>query len=330
MSYTLIHLSPEDPTQVFDAVIKYCYPDQNMAPAQPHAFLHKRLVLLNNEWPCGRVSIYFNPYIENGTWLLGEYACIDHQQAAAHLLEQAETYVHGQGGKKIIGPINGSTWDDYRFNTSGSAGIFFTEKTHNLWYPQQFVQNGFVVNAQYFSSRDDKMLFNHTEVLTLQRKLEQNGIHFREINLHRYEQELKKLHPFVSAAFSTNHLYSPISETEFIQKYLAVKQFIDPKFVMIAENEANETMGLIFCLPDHFNTTAKGLVVKTIARKNIPDLRGLGHVMGQMIYAKAHEFSFSYIIHAFIHTKGTSVAISKNYSGIPIKQYTLYEKEITQ
>lgn len=332
MRYNIVYIQPGTQEQfLFNEVIDHCYPAEKRALVVNQLnteYLQQLMVLVKDGMACARLAIYQNPYLEPGTWLLGNYACTNDRQDAACILREAENYIREKGGQKIIGPMNGSTWDTYRFSVSGQAELFFTENIHHDWYPQQFIENGFTVHARYFSGKDSVMVCNRPEVLERKKEMEKAGIAFRHIQLDQYEKELRKMHPFILSAFSTNHLYSPISAEGFVQKYLQVEKYMNPEFVLIAENQENETVGIFFCLPDHFNPNEKGIVIKTIARKNDPALKGLGHVMAEIIYASAKQQQVKYTIHAFMHTQGTSVNISQNYSGQPIKQYALYEKNI--
>lgn len=330
------YISPDSPDwKNFDQVAVNC----NSADVLPFLsngintnYFVTALVVFDDEKPLARAAIYFNPYLsesENTTWLIGNYECVNNNEIANYLFTLVKEFVKSKGGNKIIGPMNGSTWDEYRFNLSNASPMFFTEKWNNDYYNTQFSDAGFGIVAAYFSSIDNDIKFNHPDVVQRRAELESEGITFEELDLTTYDVFLEELFPFITEAFQTNHLYSPITKEDFMRKYGAVKNYIDPHFVIVARNRSKELVGLFFCLPDYLNKKEKGLVIKTIARKNTPELKGLGHVIGDVLYANAHKYGMNYIVHAFMHRKGTSVTISKNFNGISNKDYFLYGKEIT-
>lgn len=277
-----------------------------------------------------RIALYFNSDIqlnEKKTYLLGNYECVDNEVVSKLILDTAFSEVIKLGGEYCIGPINGSTWENYRFNLS-SDDLFFTENYHHLYYNQQFINYGFNEIATYASNIDKEIQYNNPKVLELQKYFEKQGVIFRPINLDNYENELKKLYPFIIDGFKTNFLYSPISETYFLEKYSKIKPIIDPNMVIIAESLDGETLGIFFCIPDIYNATTKTLIVKTIARKNTEELRGLGHVIGNIICDNAVKAGYENIIHAFYYEEGTSVVLTKTFIGSTLRRYALYGKSI--
>jgi len=294
-------------------------------------YLKSCYVLLANKKPKARLAVYQNPelsYQKKPIVCIGNYECVNNINYAETLLTEIEKDVKSLGAKMIIGPMNGSTWDDYRFSTNRYENHFILEPYHHLYYNDQFKKSGFLAIQKYFSSIDRKLQMDTPPILKREQELLDQGMSIREIDLLNFNNELKQLYPFIKNAFKQNFLYSNITWDYFKNKYGKIHQLIDPKFVLLAEDLDKNIIGVFFCIIDLFNTKEKSLVIKTIARDPQKKWKGLGSVLGNQVYRNAKVHGVKSIIHAFMKEEGMSVQLSKTYSGKISKHYSLYGKEI--
>lgn len=296
------------------------------------AFLKTCFVLLKNDEPQARIALYDNPYLyykNKKAACIGNYECVNDATISKKILETAIKAAKKLNAEYIIGPMNGSTWDTYRFSLHHDAPNIFLEPYHHLYYNEQFKTVGFGLVSRYFSSKDVDLNYDFPHVLEAEKTFRAQGVSFKNIGKADFEHELGRLYDFNLSAFQTNFLYTPISKTDFISKYAPVKSIIESDFLIVAEDKNQSLIGFFFCLPDFANTTEKSsLVIKTIARHPAPEWRGLGHVIGNFIYKNAIKNGYQSIIHAFMMEDGYSKAISQNYSGRVYKNYGLYGMEL--
>jgi hypothetical protein len=279
----------------------------------------------------GRVVLYAATGIlmyGKKTLVLGNYECVNDQQAASELLESAENFARMEGYEILLGPMNGTTWDTYRFCINPEAGTFFSEMIHQPYYPQQWEQAGFKCTAEYISTIDRTKSCDSEATLRAEKQFTTNGIRFRNIDLGIYEQELEALFPLCEKAFANNFLYTPVSWNTFRDKYLAVRPYIVPEMVFIAEREHGSLAGFAFNFPDFLCKTEKRMIIKTLARDPAPDLKGLGDVLGNYSQRFARDNGFDAIIHALIYSGNYSRDLSEQYNATVFKKYSLYSKEI--
>jgi len=297
-----------------------------------NAFLKSCFVLLKDGEPQARVALYDNPYLYykgKKAVCLGNYECVNDLGISQQLLKKAIETAKKLGAEYIIGPMNGSTWDSYRFSLNHDAPNIFLEPYHHLYYNEQFQAVGFELISRYFSSKDTDLKHDFPRVLEAEKSFRAQGVVFKNVKKADFERELGRLYDFNLSAFQTNFLYTPISKTDFINKYAPVKSIIQSDFLIIAEDDKADLIGFFFCLPDFANPREKSLVIKTIARHPDKRWRGLGHVIGNLIYRNAVKQGYQSIVHAFMMEDGYSKTISKNYSGAPYKNYGLYGLEIS-
>ncbi|MGB0862906.1 MAG: hypothetical protein ACPG19_07665 [Saprospiraceae bacterium] len=315
----------------FERLLLSLYTPQQSALKQSEginkAYLESCLVLIENGVPKARVALYDNPHLYykgKKAICLGNYECVNDTVVSQQILQEAIEAAKKLDAEYIIGPMNGSTWDSYRFSLHHDVPNIFLEPYHHLYYNEQFRAIGFELISQYFSSKDTNLKHDFPHVLEAEKAFRARGVVFKNVEKIDFEKELGRLYDFNLLAFQANFLYTPISKTDFINKYTPVKSIIHSDFLIIAEDERANLIGFFFCLPDFENKEEKSLVIKTIARHSGKQWRGLGHVIGNLIYRNAVKQGYQSIIHAFMMKNGYSKTISKNYSGQPYKHYGLY------
>ncbi|WP_375562093.1 hypothetical protein ACE193_05970 [Bernardetia sp. OM2101] len=300
----------------------------------------------NTEKIKGYFALYQNPnliYKNKKTLCIGNYECINDLENEYIISSQIIDFCK-QKAKKLkaeflIAPMNGSTWNEYRFLNFDKTttleenlqNTFLLEPIHQNYYSKQFLNASFEPISTYFSLLDTKMDYGNKEVLRQQKRLENENITIRKINLKSFEQELENLFPFVSNLFEQNFLYTPISLESFKEKYLPIKQLINPDYVLIAEHKINnitKIVGFIFCYPNLYSSiysqSEKQLVCKTIGRNQDDFYKGLGHVMTYKVAEQAKKDGFSAFIHAFMIENSLSSELSQNFAKQKYRTYTLY------
>lgn len=317
--------------ELFEQVPSIIYPAGSIRLRQLDTvnveFLKVVIVVLNRGIPSGRLAVYNNPHLrykEQPVVCIGNYECENNPETAELLFRSAFEEIGSMNVKTIIGPMNGSTWDNYRFSDHNNEPNFLLEPYHHLYYNEQFLKNGFRPLSHYSSRIDREVHCNDPEVMRRWNELQQLGVIIRPIDLENYDEELKRLFPFIKNAFRTNFLYSDISWESFHTKYSEAKVIIDPEYVQIAEDSNGNSIGFIFACANRYCTDEKQLIVKTIARSADKQWTGLGHVIADKVLSRAKKNGYKAIIHAFMIQEGTSTGISRNFSGENYKSYTLY------
>jgi hypothetical protein len=320
---------------LFENFPKSIYPPDSLYFKTPQTvnttFLSGCYLLLEGEKVVARAALYMNPhlhYLNKTTGCIGNYESVDDASSGMSLIAHITSEARAKKAEYLIGPMNGSTWENYRFSTDHNNPNFFLEPYHHLYYNLHFQDAGFDVIANYFSNISKIETFSGIEMAKKDSEFIKKGVRFRAIDLGNYEYEMERIHLFNAFAFNHNFLYTPISREEFIRKYTAAKNILHPDYTLLAEDSAGNLLGYYFCLHDHLNTKEKSLIFKTLVRHPAPEWQGLGHVMGNRIYQHALSQGYRTFIHPFIFENGTSVNLSKNFFGKSYKKYVLYAKQI--
>lgn len=333
---TKIHLLlPSDPEfHLFAEVKKHVYTSGSVGLTQPDdlnpEFLAACCVVSENGIPVGRLAFYNNPEL---TWndkkacCVGNFECVNNPEVANILFQQAELWAEENAFKYMVGPMNGSTWDNYRFSTHHDQPLFLSEPFHPLYYNDLFREAGFEPMLHYQSRIERGVTDRNKKVAD---KIHDSGLNelvVRELDISRLEEELDQLFPLVKAAFERNTLYTPISRETFHRKYAGVIRQLGTRYVLLAEKNG-ELIGFVFAFQNHLETAKKQLVYKTVARRYGKEYAGVGHVIALEVMKRAVEDGMEDAIHAFMIYDATSTEISENFNSQPYKEYVLYAKPV--
>ncbi len=338
----MIHLKNITPTDIqfayvlSEKLLINLYSTEELLIKHKPQFNNEYLVSVYFVMECDEVlaqfALYYNPFIQleqKKVLCIGNVECIDNAEVAKYLFDAASDYAFKNGFQKLIGPINGSTWDDYRIPINFDFPMFFTEDIYKQYYPRLFIEAGFEVLAEYVSTQIPD-LNTIAQANNPQRAdyFIQNGIHVRNISLENYENEINTIFNFSMKAFSSNYLFSPISELHFREKYLPLKKILNPEFCLLAFNKNEELVALFFAIPDVFDLSHKTLIVKTIAQLPAKQYAGLSKFVLQKVTERAISKGFTKMINAFMHVSNISFNISNKLLAKPIRTYQIFYKNL--
>jgi len=284
------------------------------------------------ELPLGRLAIYENPFIRvatNNALILGNFECIADREVADLLFKEAERFAKENAYSSLIGPINGSTWDNYRIPLESEYPRFFTEEIFKNYYSKLFEEFNFEILTEYYSG----IIYNlndigNNSIQPRETFTNSSGLKIRSISKENFVEDIEMIYHFCMDAFSKNYLFSPISKFYFVEKYLPLKQYIDPDYCLMVFDRDNNLVSFFFCLPDILNSGSSTLIVKTIAGKSGRNYAGVSSWLFRMIVEKAIQNGYTQIINAFMHKNNVSLNISRKYKSEVIRTYRLYVKKL--
>jgi GNAT superfamily N-acetyltransferase len=270
-------------------------------------------------------------YRQHRAGVIGHYAAVNDDAAAAVLTAALQQLRHA-GSIIVIGPMNGTTWRNYRFVTEpGEQPAFFLEPTNPAEAPRQFERAGFSSLATYFSALNDDVSRPDPRREQMEKKIADTGITIRSAN-GDLVPELKNIYEVSTVAFRQNFLYTEIPQAEFVAMYQPLLPIVRPELVLIAE-QAGRCVGYLFAIPDLAMKT-RGLaidtfIIKTVAVLPDPQVRGLGSMLVARVQQIGHELGFCRCIHALMFEDNISLNISRHYASV-MRKYTLYSKDLTK
>ncbi|MDQ6762866.1 MAG: hypothetical protein M3015_09605 [Bacteroidota bacterium] len=127
----------------------------------------------------GRGALYNNQQLKyhgKKAACVGNFEAVNNRQIAGALLQHISAEAKKTGAFFLIGPMNGSTWNSYRFSLHHNNPPFFMEPVHHLYYNHQFLENRFDIIGKYFSSIETDLKFENLYVAEREKQLIQSAL----------------------------------------------------------------------------------------------------------------------------------------------------------
>lgn len=261
---------------------------------------------------------------------IGHFASVS-GPAAATLLHDACERLAAQGCELAIGPMDGSTWGNYRFITASSgAPPFLFEPDHPAEWPQYFVAAGFWPLARYYSTTTEELDAANPKADRAESRLLASGCRIRTLDLSRLPHELAVIHSVILTAFTDALMYQPMPRDVFVAEQTRISPLLRPDLVLLAERQG-EVVGFLFAIPDH-RQAARGKPIDTVIIKTLAVLpgrenAGLGVWLVRQLHRSAKALGFPRVIHALMHESNHSRNIQRE-STRWLREYTLFARTL--
>ena len=241
-----------------------------------------------------------------------------------------------EGIETIIGPLNGTTWNTYRYVTEkGNGRPFLLEPWNEDYYVSLFEKLDFKHLAGYISTVMEGMNSNGRKNLNKKIEKLKKFDYYKDIKVESAENKdlltvLNKVYDLTVEAFKNNFLYSELEREIFLKMYMSYEDKIIKKFFKMLYL-GDELIGYVFGIPDYAELGYKGkidtIILKTIAVSPIYNGKGMGYILINSLVEEAEKEGYENVIYALMHESN----VSKNIGlllGNMLRKYTLFIKEL--
>jgi GNAT superfamily N-acetyltransferase len=169
----------------------------------------------------------------------------------AALIAAAEAWLRSRGMARAVGPLS--------FSTNEEIGVLVDgfDSLPMLMMPFHLPYNAPHIEAQGYNKVRDVLSYHLTKEtykpLATKRMLEraaaESGVVVRNIDMKRFQPEIETIINIFNDAWSQNWGMVPFTEKEMAAAAKGLKLLIDPKMVVIAEQNG-EAAGMMVCLPN--------------------------------------------------------------------------------
>ena len=241
-----------------------------------------------------------------------------------------------EGIETIIGPLNGTTWNTYRYVTEkGNGRPFLMEPWNEDYSVSLFEKLGFKPLAGYISTVMEGM--NSDGRKNLNKKIEKlkKFDYYKDIRVESAENKdlltvLNKVYDLTVEAFKNNFLYSKLEREIFLRMYLSYEDKIIKKFFKMLYLK-DELIGYVFGIPDYtelgYKEKIDTIILKTIAVSPEYNGKGMGYILINSLVEEAEKEGYENVIYALMHESNVSKNIGLLLGNI-LRKYTLFIKEL--
>lgn len=223
------------------------------------------------------------------------------------------------GAKKIIGPMDGNTWQSYRLTTYyGDQSPFLLEPYTPEFFIKHWENAGFIPEEKYSSYMTLVEEWENKKVDKLNNK-------FSHLTLSSLqEQHLADIYDLSLTSFTRNPYYIHIDKDTYLNKYGKMMSLLQPN-VSFVIHDGNDLVGYLFAIIDP--TQASHVILKTIAVNEQRKYAGLGTYLLSKLIVDMKNMNIKNAIYALMYDKNSVQNIIKDGSQ-KIREYTLYKKDI--
>ena len=241
-----------------------------------------------------------------------------------------------EGIETIIGPLNGTTWNTYRYVTEkGNGRPFLLEPWNEDYSVSLFEKTGFKPLAGYISTVMEGMDSDGRK--NLDKKIEKlkKFDYYKDIRVESAENKdllkvLNKVYDLTVEAFKNNFLYSELEREIFLKMYMSYEDKIVKKFFKMLYLKG-ELIGYVFGIPDYAELGYKGkidtIILKTIAVSPEYNGKGMGYILINSLVEEAEKEGYENVIYALMHESNVSKNIGLLLGNI-LRRYNLFIKEL--
>lgn len=212
----------------------------------------------------GRIAAFINEKKaykeEQPTGGCGFFECIDDQDAANMLFDQARTWLESHGMKAMNGPINFGENDMWwGLLVDGFTSPFYGMNYNPPYYKALFEAYGFTVKYEQISNRIDVRKGLPEKVAKISSWVaKRNGYVFRHLetsDIPRYSRDFKEIY---NDAWKDFENFTTVTDETIEETINKIKPVMDPNLIWFAYTAKDEPVAFVMILPDT-NELIKGL-----------------------------------------------------------------------
>jgi len=198
-----------------------------------------------------------NEFHNERAGFFGFFEVENDRNAAAALLDAARDWLGSRGAEVIRGPMNPSTNYECALLVDGFEADPMVMMTYNPAYYAELLEAYGMKKAMDLYAFDIGVdYFNHSDKLkrVADRLRKKSNIVVRTVNMKDFKNEVGIIREVYNNAWSRNWGFVPMTEEEFEHLAKDLKQIVDPRVVLIAEqlDEAGNPrpVGFLLAVPD--------------------------------------------------------------------------------
>lgn len=194
-----------------------------------------------------------NEFNATNDGFFGFFDCIDDQETANLLLDQAKSWLLEKGLSTIVGPVNFSTNESCGLLIEGFDSPPVVMMPYNAPYYARLLENWQLAkkvdllawkwNGENYDDRSVKLMDR------LEERLQRNDIVIRKINMKKFKEEAEALREVYNKAWDKNLGFVPLNDEEYDYQAKDLKMILDPDFCFIAEQHG-KVIGFGAAIPD--------------------------------------------------------------------------------
>lgn len=292
--------------------------------------LEIELLLVDSPKSRGRVAAMVNPRLLDEVGrpigLLGFFECDENEDTARRLLDEGSEWLQRRGCEIARGPIDFTTWHNYRFLVESSTSDWIPgEPYHHDYYPRAWLAAGFQEAGTYRSNWLGDAADHMERFYERAEQCRKAGYSVRHIDAQR---DLDALYAMSLDAFAGAWMYSPIERDEFAVLYSPEQAALVAPFSYLALSPEREPVGFLYAFPLSIAGKERVSVCKTVAVVRAHQDKRPYHLMMHTWFSEQREAGCREFAGALMHCDGAPALMGWTSPETRIKEYEVYERRL--
>ncbi|MBW7889132.1 MAG: hypothetical protein H3C35_12365 [Bacteroidetes bacterium] len=206
----------------------------------------------------GIVNDHHNKEHNDKVGFFGFFECINEQEPANALFDEAKKFLQLHGMTAMRGPANPSVNDEYGLLVEGFDSPPVMLMTYNpKYYHELFVQYGLKKEKDLYAYLlNQETVYTEKFIRANEIVKQRNQLTFHSINMKDFKNEVNRIKKIYNSAWQYNWGAVPMTDAEFDALAADLKPVVEPDLVIIAESKG-VPIGFALSLPD-INVRLKG------------------------------------------------------------------------
>lgn len=214
-----------------------------------HYFKLDKFLIYDGGEAVGRFC--FTRYEDDPVIYLGFYECVNRDDAAAFLFENASRIASELGYKTITGPVDCSFWIKYRLKINLFDRLPYTGEPYNLdYYLKQFTDNGYEISEHYISNYFTKIEEPDPKYIKRLDQFREKGYEIRSPEPEEFDKVIGEIYVLITRLYSDFPIYRGLTEEEFRSVFNDYRMIIDFRYVKMAYYKG-EAVAFFIGVPDY-------------------------------------------------------------------------------
>lgn len=312
---------------------------QNIAAIAAHPDYEAAFFVIDDAFKSGRAGVY--KHKDQDYACAGWYECCNKLRISKSLLYWVKKWAINIGVREVIGPINGSTWNNYRFNLTANHPVHVSEPFQPLYYIDQWEDMGFEKAEIYRSNHSAFPQLELKSVEEVTKILAENDLKLQRLTNSLLQQLGERMYDFLAMTFASNMHYTPVSFPEYQYLFSGMDVALDEDHSFIITTREDDPIALVSCLNDllrrsyeemsESNTLYSGrkLLIKTIATHPDWQNRQLGTLAMNAVLSEAKKNGLDNALHILMYEDNISAkAGEKKFQTNPGMEYALFKSKL--
>lgn len=269
----------------------------------------------------GSISLILDSRLNKNSCYFGFFEVINDKEVFEALWEQLTDFAKSLNIEKILGPVNGTIWHQYRVVSKNFTDKYFPSEPITRSFYYDFLKSKNPTHQEEYHSAyrtNFDVIMQHTK--ESYDNAFKNGIIIEKVI--NFDLELMKvLYAFSKQIFSKNWGFVPLNFNEFIELYNTDKL---ENFIGSVHLAKINSQIIGFCLNIE---TDDSLIMKTIAVVPEYQQKGVGNALVYAVHDDAKKNKKDYVIYALINKKNKIQHFPKDEVSI-MREYVAFEFKI--